>query len=52
VHGGHGANGLLLGPYRARLGAEVITGRPPATDITPLRVERFGADPEGGWPGA
>lgn len=44
---GHGANGLLLGPYSARLVAEVITGRPPALDITRFGAERFGPDPGG-----
>jgi D-amino-acid dehydrogenase len=38
---GHGANGLLLGPYSARLVADQVTGSPPPTDLTPFGVERF-----------
>jgi D-amino-acid dehydrogenase len=38
---GHGANGLLLGPYSARLVADLILGRPPATDLAPFAVDRF-----------
>ena len=33
---GHGANGLLLGPYSARLVADLVVGRTPATDIAPF----------------
>jgi glycine oxidase ThiO len=39
---GHGANGLLLGPYSARLVADLILGRQPATDLAPFAVARFG----------
>jgi D-amino-acid dehydrogenase len=38
---GHGANGLLLGPYSARLVADVILGRPPQSDLAPFAVGRF-----------
>ncbi len=38
---GHGANGLLLGPFSARLVADVIGGRPPALDLAPFGTERF-----------
>jgi D-amino-acid dehydrogenase len=38
---GHGANGLLLGPYSARLVADLILGQAPATDLTPFGVDRF-----------
>jgi D-amino-acid dehydrogenase len=38
---GHGANGLLLGPYSAHLVAALVAGRAPAMDITPFGVERF-----------
>ena len=38
---GHGANGLLLGPYSAHLVAALVTGGTPALDLTPFAVERF-----------
>ncbi len=38
---GHGANGLLLGPYSARLAAELVTGGSPRLDLTPFGPERF-----------
>ncbi len=38
---GHGANGLLLGPYSARLVADLVVGRAPATDIAPFTPGRF-----------
>jgi D-amino-acid dehydrogenase len=38
---GHGANGLLLGPYSARLVADLVLGREPATDLAPFGVDRF-----------
>jgi D-amino-acid dehydrogenase len=41
---GHGANGLLLGPYSAHLVAAQVSGRAPAIDITPFGVERFASD--------
>ena len=43
---GHGANGLLLGPYSARLVADARSpGVHPALDLTPFGAERFGAEP-------
>ena len=39
---GHGPAGLTLGPYTARLVVDRILGRPPALDLAPYRVERFG----------
>jgi D-amino-acid dehydrogenase len=42
---GHGANGLLLGPYSARLTADLALGRHPALDLTPFGVARFGDSP-------
>ena len=41
---GHGANGLLLGPYSAHLVAALVSGRRPAMDIAPFGVERFADD--------
>ena len=38
---GHGANGLLLGPYSARLVADLVLGRTPPTDINAFGPERF-----------
>lgn len=38
---GHGANGLLLGPYSAHLVAALVRGGTPALDLTPFRPERF-----------
>jgi D-amino-acid dehydrogenase len=38
---GHGANGLLLGPYSAHLVAALVAGRTPAMDISPFSAERF-----------
>ncbi|MGZ6964253.1 MAG: NAD(P)/FAD-dependent oxidoreductase [Acidimicrobiia bacterium] len=49
---GHGANGLLLGPYSARLVAELISGRTPSMDITPFGPDRFGPKPSGAQRGA
>jgi D-amino-acid dehydrogenase len=43
---GHGANGLLLGPYSARLVADLVAGRSPALDLTPFRPDRFDSRPE------
>jgi D-amino-acid dehydrogenase len=37
---GHGANGLLLGPYSARLVADAILGREPAPDLVPFALDR------------
>ena len=41
VAGGHFRNGILLAPVTARIMAEVITGKPPAIDISPFAVSRF-----------
>jgi D-amino-acid dehydrogenase len=38
---GHGANGLLLGPFSAHLVAALVAGRAPAMDVSPFSVERF-----------
>ena len=38
---GHGATGLMLGPYSGRLVAEMARGREPATDPAPFHVSRF-----------
>jgi D-amino-acid dehydrogenase len=42
---GHGANGLLLGPYSAHLVAAAVTGRTPPLDISPFRATRFDPEP-------
>jgi D-amino-acid dehydrogenase len=39
---GHGTEGLLLGPYSARLVAQTMTGGPPAPEFVPYGVGRFG----------
>jgi D-amino-acid dehydrogenase len=41
VAGGHGANGLLLGPVSGRLVADAIAGRPPPLDLTPFSPTRL-----------
>jgi D-amino-acid dehydrogenase len=41
---GHGANGLLLGPYSARLVASVVLGEQPPLDLTRFAPERFAAE--------
>jgi D-amino-acid dehydrogenase len=38
---GHGANGLLLGPFSGRLVSDLILGRSPAFDLMPFRPARF-----------
>jgi D-amino-acid dehydrogenase len=38
---GHGANGLLLGPYSGRLVADLLLGRDPATELRPFAPDRF-----------
>jgi D-amino-acid dehydrogenase len=38
---GHGANGLLLGPYSAHLVARVIVGEEPGVDLLPFSAQRF-----------
>jgi D-amino-acid dehydrogenase len=40
---GHGPSGLTLGPYSARLIADLILGRPPDMDLGPLGIERWEA---------
>ena len=45
---GHGANGLLLGPYSAHLVAALVAGRVPAMDIAPFGAERFAPGAERG----
>jgi len=40
---GHGANGLLLGPYSACLVADLVVGREPAVDVAPFLADRFDA---------
>lgn len=42
---GHGANGLLLGPYSAHLVATLVRGGAPAMDLAPFRPERFASTP-------
>ena len=38
---GHGPSGLQLGPYSAKIVAEMMLGGQPAVDITPFRADRF-----------
>jgi D-amino-acid dehydrogenase len=38
---GHGADGLLLGPFSARLVAVAMCGREPELDLTPFGAARF-----------
>jgi D-amino-acid dehydrogenase len=38
---GHAMLGLSLGPGTGQIVAELVTGRKPAFDLSPLRVERF-----------
>jgi len=40
---GHGPSGLTLGPYSARVIADLVVGRVPGLDLTPYRVDRFRA---------
>jgi D-amino-acid dehydrogenase len=40
---GHGANGLLLGPYSAHLVAALVNGATPALDLAPFGPQRFGS---------
>jgi len=37
---GHGAGGLLLGPYSAKLVVDQLVGRAPEFDLTPFRPDR------------
>jgi D-amino-acid dehydrogenase len=39
---GHGPSGLTLGPYSARVVADLILGRPSDLDLAPLGLGRFG----------
>jgi D-amino-acid dehydrogenase len=41
VASGHGANGLLLGPVSGRVVADLVSGLPPAVDITAFSPARF-----------
>jgi D-amino-acid dehydrogenase len=41
---GHGANGLLLGPYSARLTAAAALGERPSPELAPFGAARFAAD--------
>jgi D-amino-acid dehydrogenase len=38
---GHGPSGLTLGPYSARIICDLILGRQPDVDLTPLGPDRF-----------
>jgi len=38
---GHGMMGITFGPITGKLVSEIVTGREPALDIAPFRVERF-----------
>jgi D-amino-acid dehydrogenase len=38
---GHGAHGLLLGPWSARLVAQSVLGQTPAQDLVPFGPDRF-----------
>jgi D-amino-acid dehydrogenase len=39
---GHGHVGMTAAPMTGRLVADLVTGRPPAIDITPFAPSRFG----------
>lgn len=39
---GHGTLGVTLGPITGKLIAELICGKPPSVDVTPLLPRRFG----------
>jgi len=39
---GHGPTGLTLGPYSAKLVAGQMLGKPPASDLRPFSIARFG----------
>jgi len=45
---GHGPSGLTLGPYSARVVADLILGHPADLDLAPLGLGRFGPGPRGG----
>jgi D-amino-acid dehydrogenase len=38
---GHGPSGLTLGPYSARVVADLVVGRVPDLDLAPFRPDRF-----------
>ncbi|SVB51060.1 uncharacterized protein METZ01_LOCUS203914, partial [marine metagenome] len=38
---GHGATGLLLGPYSGKIMSQMMLGQYIETDITPFTIERF-----------
>jgi glycine oxidase len=40
---GHSRNGVLLAPLTGDAVADLVLGTAPAHDLTPFRVERFGA---------
>ena len=42
---GHGPSGLTLGPYSARVVADLVVGRVPDLDLAPFRADRFHATP-------
>jgi D-amino-acid dehydrogenase len=42
---GHGPSGLTLGPYSARVVADLVVGRVPDLDLAPFRADRFQAPP-------
>jgi D-amino-acid dehydrogenase len=42
---GHGPSGLTLGPYSARVVADLLVGRVPDLDLAPFRADRFHATP-------
>jgi D-amino-acid dehydrogenase len=44
---GHGANGLLLGPYSAHLVAQLVQGGAPELDLAAFSPARFEPDPSG-----
>jgi D-amino-acid dehydrogenase len=39
---GHGHTGLTFGPTTGRLIADLVAGRPPALDLSPFTIARFG----------
>jgi glycine/D-amino acid oxidase-like deaminating enzyme len=40
---GHSRNGVLLAPLTGDAVADLVLGTAPAHDLTPFRIERFGA---------
>jgi D-amino-acid dehydrogenase len=47
---GHGAHGLLLGPFSARLVAETVLGQTSSHDLMPFAPQRFATGRTGGPP--